>query len=157
MPFEIPEYVVADEVIETAWGNSIVDALAWLERRKGVNRAAAAQFLPAGVSTDISFGTTLEDTDSYITSAINVTVPTGLGGVYGITFRYTATAGPSDIMIPSIWVGGVQYPGQGVQTEPHLVTFVLPVAEGQVVSAQMYNGGTGITGAAQLTMYRITA
>jgi hypothetical protein len=54
-----PPHVAAGELIESAWGNTVVDAIGWLNTRRGVT-AVGAPSIPAGTLQAVSW-TTLSD------------------------------------------------------------------------------------------------
>ncbi|MFM2078154.1 MAG: hypothetical protein RJA49_2044 [Actinomycetota bacterium] len=144
----------------TAAKQTVVDNdITWLGTRKGctIRRAATVSVASGSVAT-VTFDTEDSDTDAFFApSSTTVTIPTGLGGIYAITFttswavtnqvsgfiRLTAGGNAYDVSTPGVVTGA----GGG--------SFVIPLAAADTITiGVLQNSGAAQTlNSARLQVY----
>lgn len=153
---------------------SIYDGSAWqvltASARIGATATATAWSVASGAaSRTVSFDAETYDSDGFITPAsTDVTIPTGLGGLYAlsINIQWDTDPGASTWTLLRVNSGGQNYSWRsdttlfrsGFSTTDFFtgVSAVAPLAAGDVVQAQVtQTSGVAININARLTVYRV--
>jgi hypothetical protein len=127
--------------------------LAELQARRGVTRAATNQSLPAGVTTKMVWASS-SDPDGWVTNGTDIVVPSGMAGVYALTFKLSCSPAPSAMIIPSITIVASQWLGPASAVGGYTTSFTAYLPVGSVIYASAYNGGTLVNSAAELNVFR---
>lgn len=128
--------------------------------RKVVLVRNANQSIPDGVITDVSWDVETSDLDGFITAtAVTLTVPTGLGGIWAITARWHWASSINNDQALDIVAAGVAYrTGHQLTTIgdniSHSITVVLAATDTVKASVFQLSGGA-VNGTGQLQMYRV--
>lgn len=143
-----------------------LDTVDSLGSRTGVRlRRAAAQSVADATQTDISWDTEDEDTDAFWSSGATVTIPTGLGGIYAITYvpvvaSLTAGSRAFGSIVPSSSITGghasIYRALFDSQEDRCTVAVVLPLLAGDSFTCNIFHSqGASRDVTAHLSCYRI--
>lgn len=152
-----PASVAPAELITSAWGNSVADAITALWTRHAVRLGSVGQTLNVGSTTTIAFGTELQDTDGYHASgSASIIVPsTDLAGLYIITARFTRSNGNWAGGWVSISVNGSLYQFGPPGTATGTATALVQLSSGDTVQAICFSSATATTVDTVFTMARL--
>ena len=122
---------------------------------------AATQTIPNVTATAISWDSEVTDTDGFITAPSGtITIPAGLGGVYGITVATNLSAGAGSL---GAYVS-IQVPAQeivvhmGANASIGSASAFWSLGATNTVSANVYQtSGASLAVTAQLQLWRVTA
>jgi hypothetical protein len=144
-----------DRIYETDTQRELIwNGTSWVRMGGTINTARSGfiirrntnQSIASGATNLISFDLEDFDSDGYITvTSTTVTIPAGLGGVYGITARVQASAGMSGGGTASIRINGVaDFPffataGNGLMA----ASIVHEIAAAGTLELVVYNGHSG--------------
>lgn len=144
---------VLGQTITVDWGNAVADAV----NRHGCHiERSTNQTLPASTTTDATWPTETDDTDGYYTpTGSTVTIPTGLGGIYVISFSLdTDITSLSNLRVD---ISGSDHLFEPVGGESFAGSLVLPLAAADTVKLQVGNGaGAGNISDGFLSVYRLS-
>lgn len=141
----------AGATLPAAWGDTVRADLEYLVDPPGVVvSATAAQNVTSATWTELSFGTTLRDTDGFHQTPEHMVVPTGLGGWYwaggsvGFTANSTGNRAIAIYVNASLYVAEV-HPASGGSDGSHLFIAGVPVqlSAGDYVAIYGYQGSGG--------------
>lgn len=97
--------LASGDTVSEAWVDSVTNAV---NLSRGVILTDAAQACTSGVMTDVTWGTEVSDVDGWTSGGIaTLTVPTGLGGRYIITYTGGWLSGGASTYEVYIYVNGV--------------------------------------------------
>lgn len=134
------------------------DNLSELGVRRGVQLTrAAALSIPNNALTNVTWTAETVDSDAFIaTPSTTITIPTGLNGIYAITFQITWATAQGTGSYMSITTGGVTFRsdhGNDSQVGESIV--VALVATDTIVCALYQNSGGAINATGNFSAYRI--
>jgi hypothetical protein len=158
---DIAQDQMADNIDDLNTRLALLDPLAV---RTGCRlRRAAAQSVANSTSVTISWDTEDQDTDGYIVvTGTTVTIPTGLGGLYAITFHavgVTTTGRLTNWIEPTSGIAGT--PGQLRSVSSGVDTFVtlgvtIPLLAGDsFISRVFHSNGAAANFTAWQSCYRV--
>lgn len=129
-----------------------------LETRVGVRATrGTAQAFSASTLTDVTYTGETEDTDDFFTATSStITVPTGKGGLYIITFVVSLSVSPS-LSLYLYVNGSVIGQGAGSNAGTGVLTMVQALAAGDTVKSAIFGSSGGNINSAVLSCYRIGA
>lgn len=112
------------------------------------------QTLTAGTTTDVTYTTETYDNGGFWASGATVTIPSGLGGLYSISYAYdTSVTSLNNVRLDINGSDRFSAPAAG---EAGSGSLILPLAAGDVVKLQLVNsGGAGNVESAELHVYRL--
>lgn len=88
----LPAHVATDELIESAWGNNVVDSLTAIGRlRRFLATRVTSQTMTGGAYTTIVF-TTIGQNTIPLAAGPPISIPSGAAGPYSITARAVLSA-----------------------------------------------------------------
>lgn len=112
--------------------------------RWGTTVTRSGQSVANGVLGTISFDTETQDTDGYITvTSTTVTIPSNLGGIYGVTgtvVRASGSFGTTTGSFLRIVAGGTTYDFAPTGTDRITGTLSIPLAATNTVTLAINNG-----------------
>jgi len=158
-PDGTPGHVAAGELIESAWGNAVVDSIyPW----HGVGVVNTNVAVPSFGQPSVIWVSKSFDTDNFWTTGEFLTIPANRGGIYvasaDVLMSAAATA-PGDMVIDrvngptgtGIWIGYIP-------TAKQRITFnaVSQAQPGDQFRMRVYNpNGAAVTMSVQLTLWRV--
>lgn len=130
--------------------------------RTGCTISRSGQTISSSLSfTNILYNTETFDSDGFFApTSTTVTIPSGLGGLYSITFQASGLptgAGASEAL--RVIAGGVTYGTDrttGVHTDG-FVTLIIPLAAGNTITTAIQQNVGTVTIDASLNVYRLSA
>jgi len=136
-----PGNVVPDELIESAWGNAVVERV---NTMRGVGLTQSGQLVANGASADWSFDAEAFDTDNYHNAGSSVvTIPASRDGSYAMTAKFHTSAvvggGPVQVSIyngAALDVSGFVMVGQNLG----FAVSVNSLPAGRTLRVNLYNG-----------------
>jgi hypothetical protein len=158
MPYTPVAPVVADTVIDPAWGNSVATSINEVQdvvRPYSCSLGrVATQAANTGVSTTISWDTEYSDIGGMWTSGANITLPAG--GIWGFTVELTrntsyVSGSHLDLVVDSIARPQSVVVG-GLVT---VATWIYPLAAAAVITVAFHNTGVNSTVTAVVHALRI--
>jgi hypothetical protein len=159
MATTVPSVIDGDDLTEefTLAVKAAVDELQ--TRRGGSWRRAANQSIGSGAIAAITWDTEDTDTDGYLAlPSTTFTVPTGLGGIYVVTFDVFASTGLSGGGNVYFTIGGANRTAAIINNGTSgTVTWSGPLAATVSVTANVYNGHSGsVNFTGSLYAYRVS-
>jgi len=158
-PDGTPGHVAAGELIESAWGNAVVDSLyPW----KGVGVVNTNVAVPSFGQPSVIWVSKSFDTDNYWTTGEFLTIPAKRGGIYVATadvLMSTAATAVGDMVIDrlngptgtGIWFGYIPIAKTRITW-----TAVSQAQPGDQFRVRVYNpNGAAVTMSVQLAMWRV--
>lgn len=157
MAFVLPDTVSPSGLIESAWGNEVVAALAELRARHVCRLTDVGQTLAATSTTLIAWGTEVEDTDGYhAAGSATISVPSvDLAGSYIMSGRFVRAAGNWSGGYGLISAAGSTYYFAPPATDRFAWTLAVDLASGDAVTVSAFNNSTATTVDSTFNMYRI--
>lgn len=141
----LPARVAAGDLIQSAWGNAVVDTLTV---RVGVGVWLSAQSVPAGTNPPIAWINENYDTDNFhVPNATDLIIPAGRAGVYAATLQLNTPGAVTAnslvrLIVPPAPGGTTIYQATMVVGQQiAAVSYVGPMAVGAHVSATFWNAG----------------
>jgi hypothetical protein len=131
--------VSQDKLKSKAVGYSKVDDANWVHLKRTTN-----QTILATAGDYISWNSEVVDMGGYITVSSNtVSVPSGKGGLYHITFNINGFTANTDSYIRIETSAGDQIDAPVASNGIALASAILPVAAGETIKGYVYNGTSG--------------
>jgi hypothetical protein len=154
-PDGTPGFVAPDELIESAWGNAVVDTLV---TQRGVGLFTGTFAVGAGLAPTITWTGEAFDTDGYhVASANDIVIPAKRGGVYVIQCQIATDTGVTAVTDLILNYAGKPY-GVYIPVNRRYVvgTFMFGFAPGNTFNFQIYNEGAARNYSASMHMYRVS-
>lgn len=124
--------------------------------RTGASRTGIQASMPNGVTTALTWSTTLTDTGGFVFSSGVMRVPAGKDGLYAATITLIFSAATTGAYIVT-YLGADRYDATGPGGGRFASTIVRPMAAGEDCSFSVYNGtGAALpTSSSRCDFYRV--
>lgn len=153
-PDGTPGHVAAGELIESAWGNAVVDTLTML---RGVGVYTGTFAVGAGQAPIITWTGEAYDTDGYHVSAANdIVIPANRAGTYVLEVRASTDVGVSAVADLIVNFAGVALTSYIPVNRRTVATgHLLRLGAGTTINVQLYNEGAARNFNASLELIRV--
>lgn len=156
----IPVPVTRTKVATVPWGIPItneVNRLTAAGARAGASRSTCQSSFPTNAYTGVVWSVTDADTGGFISNTQNIVIPTGMDGIYSIT--YSLACSQQNLSSYMSVYATYRYDFNGTGNGYFTGSITVPLAAGVAVYLQMWNGSGGslTPTSSKLYVYRLSS